>query len=1067
MKQTIRFITALFLLMTGSIGAWAQTYYEVEVSVTGGGSASAIGGNNCNSLEIYLKVNRADGYITGKEWITVTNKTTGRQYYISSFSGISNSDYNYKFFVVKPDPSDLSLQEPTKDNVIVNVHFVGRLDLQSNLGDDRATVTWYDGDHTEPTAASFVPPTTPLTADNLYVSEPSYDTRQDHYVIVHIVPKDRYRTDLKWLNVMEVGRSLTRSSLYLDSDSKLTLLKADEYDSGEGVMKPRNDGAGWYYYKIPADNFFDVGYTTSILDGEVVKLFDLSDDDNADGAVVKQDGTKITVPNGDGWTAEITLDAVTFPFDGTEKKPTVTAITLNKGTNQIITLTSDLDKQLLVGGTKLIGKFPVVGSTDNLLSAVNNGWFYGATNAKDVNIDITVPLPVADETAERGTATNPWLVTSIADMALFGQCVDVGKYSFDGKYGKYVKLKADLTYGSSDAYSPVGQSTKFLGSFDGGSKTISGIRYANAGAEKVGLFAQIGDYPCTAVVKDLTLSDCQFNGGSSMLNGFNGGVLAGEVYGGATISNVSVLKSAIVGSTKAKGDTSVGGLVGSLSKESKVSECTVSGTTVTNVVTDDGDNESGRCFTGGIGGYVHGSEVSACTVAGCTISSEHSGTNNSGNEVGGIVGAASYGIQLLNNRVTGLTTVSDRIYTDAKSFIGAVCGNDENIGGEGSPVFKNNYYDKSVTVSHQNSTLTKAATISGYTPRGTRRTSLDFVDVDANDAAMMYVKPAILDLTTTGANAASTLAFSQTTVGDNCYDGSGSTYYYAPTDKIVLNATYYQREDDGRTFYEEVSVSAKDGSTPPADVTVTPTAATLTGNKYTSSYSFTMPETGATVTAKIEESSWFTIPSNGKSWMSLFHEWTDANKAPVNYTVTAVTANIGNSRTRAVTNPLELLTIKEGGIDLDAGTASTLDLEGISYSGVPTLLHQEGGLPEKLRFDPVAGKTAPQYDSQFIGGVSDLSVFAGQAVFVLFGSELVKADLSGSTAFDPNKAFVAASTKSATRLTLVRDGATAIDLVTTPDEGEGKWFDLQGRQLDGKPSKKGLYIRNGKKMIIK
>ena len=807
----------------------------------------------------------------------------------------------------------------------------------------------------------------------------------------------------------------------------------------------------------------------------MVKWFNLSDDDDADGAVVKQDGTKITVPNGEGWTAEITLDAVTFPFDGTEKKPTVTGITLNKGTKQIITLTSGFDKQLLVRGTKLIGKFPVDGS-DYLLSAVNYCWFYGTTNAKDVNIDITVPLPVDDETAERGTATNPWLVTSIDDMTLFGKCVDVGAYSFKGKY---VKLTTNLTYDSStsDNYSPVGQSTKFLGFFNGGSNTISGIRYANSGAkDKVGLFAQIGDYTCTPFVKNLTLSDCQFSGGSSMLNGFNGGVLAGDVYGGVTISKVSVLNSAIVGPTKANGDTSVGGLVGSLAKGSTVSECTVSGTKVTNVVTDDGDNESGKCFTGGIGGYVHGSEVSICTVARCTIRSEHSGTNNSGNEVGGIVGAAYTGIQLLNNRVTGLTTVSDRIYTDAKSFIGAVCGNDENIGGEGSPVFKNNYYDKSVTVSHQNSTLTKAATISGYTPRGTRRTSLDFVDVDANDAAMMYVKPAILDLTTTGANAASTLAFSQTTVGDNCYDGSGSTYYYAPTDKIVLNATYYQREDDGRTFYEEVSVSAKDGSTPPADVTVTPTAATLTGNKYTSSYSFTMPVTGATVTAKIEESSGFTIPSNGKSWMSLFHEWTDANKAPVNYTVTAVTANIGNSRTRAVTNPLELLTIKEGGIDLDAGTASTLDLEGISYSGVPTLLHQEGGLPEKLRFDPVAGKTAPQYDPQFIGGVSDLSVYAQKSVFMLFNSELVRADLSGDTSggisADPHRAFVVMSgAPAASRLMLISDDATGIHSLdngpSTVDDADGKWFDLQGRQLDGKPSKKGLYIRNGKKMIIK
>ena len=120
-----------------------------------------------------------------------------------------------------------------------------------------------------------------------------------------------------------------------------------------------------------------------------------------------------------------------------------------------------------------------------------------------------------------------------------------------------------------------------------------------------------------------------------------------------------------------------------------------------------------------------------------------------------------------------------------------------------------------------------------------------------------------------------------------------------------------------------------------------------------------------------------------------------------------------------------------------------------------------------MLFSPVTGKTAPQFDPQFKGGVSDLSAFDGLSVYVLFGSELVKVDLSDSKLFDIYKAFVAGSQKSATRLALVRDGATAIDLVTTPDEGEGKWFDLQGRQLDGKPSKKGLYINNGKKVIVK
>jgi len=33
--------------------------------------------------------------------------------------------------------------------------------------------------------------------------------------------------------------------------------------------------------------------------------------------------------------------------------------------------------------------------------------------------------------------------------------------------------------------------------------------------------------------------------------------------------------------------------------------------------------------------------------------------------------------------------------------------------------------------------------------------------------------------------------------------------------------------------------------------------------------------------------------------------------------------------------------------------------------------------------------------------------------------------------------------------------------------GADDWYDLQGRKLSGKPSKKGLYINNGKKVIVK
>ena len=165
-------------------------------------------------------------------------------------------------------------------------------------------------------------------------------------------------------------------------------------------------------------------------------------------------------------------------------------------------------------------------------------------------------------------------------------------------------------------------------------------------------------------------------------------------------------------------------------------------------------------------------------------------------------------------------------------------------------------------------------------------------------------------------------------------------------------------------------------------------------------------------------------------------------------------------------NPLELLTIS--GIDFGTGVATLKDLGGISFKGVPMLFYCKGGLPEWLRFDPKAGVTAPEYDPQFKGGVSDLSAFADLSVYVLFGSELVKVDLSGSKLFDIYKAFVVAnSSVASSRLFFVHGGTTAIDLIPVLSEGEGVWYDLQGRKLNGKPSKKGLYIMDGKKVIIK
>jgi hypothetical protein len=34
------------------------------------------------------------------------------------------------------------------------------------------------------------------------------------------------------------------------------------------------------------------------------------------------------------------------------------------------------------------------------------------------------------------------------------------------------------------------------------------------------------------------------------------------------------------------------------------------------------------------------------------------------------------------------------------------------------------------------------------------------------------------------------------------------------------------------------------------------------------------------------------------------------------------------------------------------------------------------------------------------------------------------------------------------------------------DNEAGAWYDLSGRKLDGKPAQKGVYINNGRKVII-
>ena len=47
------------------------------------------------------------------------------------------------------------------------------------------------------------------------------------------------------------------------------------------------------------------------------------------------------------------------------------------------------------------------------------------------------------------------------------------------------------------------------------------------------------------------------------------------------------------------------------------------------------------------------------------------------------------------------------------------------------------------------------------------------------------------------------------------------------------------------------------------------------------------------------------------------------------------------------------------------------------------------------------------------------------------------------------------------------DNTTAIELPALADDEAAEWYSLDGRRLSGKPARKGVYVKNGQKYIIK
>ena len=241
-------------------------------------------------------------------------------------------------------------------------------------------------------------------------------------------------------------------------------------------------------------------------------------------------------------------------------------------------------------------------------------------------------LAVGDEHFSGGTGTpsDPYQISTAQDLFALAKAVNKGTSYED----KYFRLTKDIDL-EGKAWAPIGDrldqdGRQFLGSFDGGGNTVSGL-YVEKAYASVGLFGFVGmmSRNTRAEVKNLNVVG-SVSVARTPANFYVAGI-AGFVGQGAEITNCSfegtitaTIKSGQSGQGTSK-TVLIGGIAG-YNFYGTISNCTVSNSAVS------GTNESAEAdndvYVAGIAANNTGGTIEKCTVESSTIT----GTNNSDNQ---------------------------------------------------------------------------------------------------------------------------------------------------------------------------------------------------------------------------------------------------------------------------------------------------------------------------------------------------------------------------------------------------------------------------------------------------
>ena len=149
-------------------------------------------------------------------------------------------------------------------------------------------------------------------------------------------------------------------------------------------------------------------------------------------------------------------------------------------------------------------------------------------------------------------------------------------------------------------------------------------------------------------------------------------------------------------------------------------------------------------------------------------------------------------------------------------------------------------------------------------------------------------------------------------------------------------------------------------------------------------------------------------------------------------------------------------------------TAVTLtEIENIP-AGTPAIVVNSGS-DAAVRMD-IGTYDAVTYDTQFKGTTESmpLTIAEGTKYYGFNGENFVEIKQSGTV--DAHRCWLELFSTAGARMLGIEwpDGSTTgISGINADNTEDGDWYDLNGRKLQGTPTTKGIYIKNGKKQVVK